>query len=227
MPILNSAIDNLKKENLIFIIFALSIMFCVIPTVMKKDIFNINQGYHFFWLAFMYLIGGFISKYNIKFKFIKSLMLCVYILCIYITFLLKRHLDLMILNDVEYKLNFVEYNSPTIFLSSIALFLVFVNIKVNYLNKVISFISKLTFSVYLIHEHDFINKFFIKDKFSYLLEVSYISMLYKLSLIVFGIFFISILLDVIRTFIFKILFIKKLSIKFENFVYKKLNHLKS
>lgn len=223
MPILNIAIENLKKYQLIFIIFVLSIIFCVIPTVMKKDVFNICRGYHFFWLFFMYLIGGFFSKYDIKFKFMKISMFVLYLLSVYITFLLKKHADFMILNKIEYKFNFVEYNSPTIFLSSIFLFLVFANLKVNYLNKFISFVSKLTFSVYLIHEHDFIRTFFIKDKFSYLLELSTRDMVYRLAIIVFFIFLISIFIDLIRTFIFKILFIKKLFIRCENFICEKFS----
>lgn len=223
MPILNCAINNINKNHLFFIIISLAIIFCVIPIVQNKDVFNLQNGYHFFWLSYLYLIGGYIAKYNIKFRFMKIFMLIVYMASIYLTFLLKKYFDFINLNIGEDKFNFVQYTSPTILISSIALLLLFSNIdiKVNYIKKILTFTSRLVFSVYIIHEHDFVSKFFIREKFSNLLEFTPSVMIFKIFLIVFGIFFISIVLDTIRFMIFKILHIREMCNFAENFICKK------
>lgn len=153
----------------------------------------------------------------------KIFMLIVYIASIYLTFLLKKYFYFINLNIGEDKFNFVQYTSPTILISSIALLLLFSNIdiKVNYIKKILTFTSRLVFSVYIIHEHDFVNKFFIKEKFSNLLYFTPSVMIFKIFLIVFGIFFISIALDTIRFMIFKILHIREICNFAENFIYKK------
>lgn len=48
----------------------LIILFSVLPTIAKNDIFGINRGYSVIWLLVLYIIRAYIreNEYNFKFK---------------------------------------------------------------------------------------------------------------------------------------------------------------
>ena len=71
IPILNFIVQNIDRKKLETAIFTGFILFSIFPTFTLKDQFLLNNGYSFLWLAYLYLIGGYISKYNV-FKNISS-----------------------------------------------------------------------------------------------------------------------------------------------------------
>ena len=66
----------------------------------------------------------------------------------------------------------VEYTSPSSVLISICLIISNgkLDIQNKYLQKIIQFFSTLTFGVYLIHNHNIVRGFIIRNNYSYLLK---------------------------------------------------------
>ncbi|MCI5996625.1 MAG: acyltransferase [Peptoniphilaceae bacterium] len=224
IPIFNSAINNIPEKQLRVIIFSLILVFSIFPTIYIADVFKISRGYHVLWLSILYLVGGYISKYQIKFnfKFDKIILLILYFVCVVITFFIKRYSDYMLINNIEFKFSLMEYVSPTILICSITLLLFFSKIKIRtkFLKNIIIFGGQLCFSIYLIHEHELVREYFIVDKFAYFLNFYSFDMILKIVYTVLEICLVCMFIDVFRWFLFRVLKLKKLFINIENFLLK-------
>ena len=86
MPILNVGLQNLKYEQLRNAIIMIIIVVSILPFIYVGDVFHCKNGYSFVWLMVLYLIGGFIGKYNLNIKFSKILMLLLFIVCVALEF---------------------------------------------------------------------------------------------------------------------------------------------
>lgn len=154
MPILNTAINKLEKEQLKKIIILCILFFSVSTTIWEEDPFRLNGGYSPWWLLLLYLIGGYISRFDVLSK-VKSRYLCLgYAVMIILSWGYKIVLEHDSTKDVGtlHSERLIRYTSPTILLSGIFLLLIFKNLKTNEIaKKVIKFIAPSAFSVYLIH----------------------------------------------------------------------------
>lgn len=122
-------------------------------TLIRQSIFDTSAGYSVSWLAFLYLVGGYISYYGIshKIRIRKSALL--FIGFTSATWLSKMILDYMsyhYLGEVRFGMWLYTYTSPTVLGAAIALLLCFANCKIKHV-KMISILSPLTFGVFLIH----------------------------------------------------------------------------
>lgn len=211
MPILNVGLQNLKYEQLRNAIIMIIIVVSILPFIYAGDVFHCKNGYSFVWLLVLYIIGGFIGKYNLNIKFSKILMLLLFIVCVALEFGNLYLTNYMKLKGVEnFKYTLVSYTSPTMLLSGIALLVLFSKLKLGFLGKIISFLSPLCFSVYLIHEHKVIRNKYIAGQFERFLDYPTKEMVISITITVISIFCIGIFIDFFRECLFKILRLKKL-----------------
>lgn len=212
MPILNSALENMEYKLLRNSIIMIIIIISVLPFIYAGDIFLTRNGSSFVWLMVLYLIGGFIKKYNLHNKFSNSSMIILFAFCIILELAsayLTSYLELKGVTDFKFTL--ISYtSSTTMLLSGISLLIIFSKLKVKSWRKIIAFLSPLCFSVYLIHEHDVIRDKYIIGQFEKFLDYPTKEMLISIGITVVSIFFIGIFIDSFRECLFKVLRLKKL-----------------
>ena len=226
MPILNVIIKNTKRSVLKTILITLILLLYVGERLFQAFSFGFRDGYSFPWLCLIYVIGGYVAKYNSLSRFSIKKSLLYYFLCIVITFFARISLELVIYlyKGVVVKNSFesliIAYTTPTIVLAATFLLNAFSRMKVNNKSaKIISLLSPLAFGVYIIHTHPVI---FIElqGAFAFVAEYNVLLMIACIVGIVFAIYFICTIIEILRLLIFRLFRIKNLSIKVENFINK-------
>lgn len=211
IPLMNAAINHLSKKEAAAALVSAGIF--LIPIELRTGAFLMNGGYGVLWLSYLYLIGGYISKHNLFVDVSPKKPLIVYIACISITFIFK--IGMVYLNRSGNLL--VNYISPFILLSAISLLVLFFNLKISSkVSKIISTIAPLSFSVYLIHTHPLVFSHFFKGLFAFLASENPLILILGIIISVVVIFVICILIDCIRSWIFKKLKIRNLCSHMEN-----------
>lgn len=189
-PILNEAILKLDKKTLSIVLILL--------LVLRPN--NIN----FFLL---YLIGGFIHRF-FALNNMKSFR--IYFIVFYITISTILGVILLVckfIGGIQYGPYIIGYNSLFIIFSSISFFFIFLLLKVE--NSLINSIATSSFAVYLIHEHHLVSPYFSKAIECFILLSDRDEIILSICLLVFIvlIFSFSVLIDKIRIFLFRCLYL--------------------
>ena len=58
--------EKFGKVIMASFIIAFGVIFCIIGFVMPEEVFGLLGGYSFLWLAYLYLVGAYIKKYDFK-----------------------------------------------------------------------------------------------------------------------------------------------------------------
>lgn len=226
IPVLNLTLEKFNKKQMSVILGLGFIFLSLFPTFLMDDLFQIMKGYSAFWLMYLYLIGGFLHKYNV-FSNGKTLNYLTYYICLVLfTFLSKINIEFIttkIFGEVRYNMMFIEYTSPTILLCGIFLVGFFSNLKLNYfIKKLVSFFAPISFGVYLIHNNYLLlNKNWI-NSFVYLTEYRIIKMVILVFVWAFIVYLLCSFIDYFRSLIFKLFKVKERIYYFEK---KYLNDL--
>lgn len=162
MPLVNYGLRKCNKRQLLFVILLLFFFWCILQFIPNNKLDN--SDYNFYttnnYFLFIYVIGGFIRKYNLGNNLIKSFLLLIVFL------LVLEIIILVILGSYSKNYDFLwgilaNNNSPFGILIGIPLFLTFKNLNIGY-NRIINYISKSMFGVYLIHDNSFVRSFLWK-----------------------------------------------------------------
>ncbi len=237
-PFLNKFIRYVDKRHYEKLLLLLFFLMSVIPYLSGNRIFN-NNGYTLYNFIFLYLIGGYLRKYDITKSFIlkrisKSLLqiilICCFFFCaclnfsIYETshFLLGSH---PIIDDVAN--NFISmsfsYSNPMIMIQTIVFFLFFGTL--NFQSKIINFLSKFTVEVYLIHSNIFVNRHLYQWLgISGVSIISY-SFIGRVLVVVFFIYVSCSILGFLRQSLFRFIYHRKLAYKIRKKYYNFLNNI--
>ena len=141
IPFLNAALIKCSKVQFIYLLF---LLFTIIPFFnLKSSETFISGGHNFTWLAFLYVGGAYIKRFQPRFN---SITLVVVILLCSILPLTCRLIGIPAPFGYCYH-NFILYTFCTFLL------LYQINIKNKKLQKIILFASQISFAVYLIHQH--------------------------------------------------------------------------
>ena len=214
MPLLNAAVNHMEQKQLRTAIIVGVLFFSVATTAWDEDPFKLNGGYSAWWLAILYVIGGYINRYKILEKAHKSLLLLGYILMVILSWGTKIVLENANINHSEWLMLhselLIRYTSITILLCAIFLLLFFRNIKFpKWMQQIIKFIAPSAFSVYLIHTQPiiWINKFtdYFKGFACFSLSQEIIAVLTAALTIFLG----GIMIDMIRRILVYIIFLPK------------------
>lgn len=229
IPILNYIINNVEKSTLKYTFLSLLIVFYVGERWLSAYTVGVKDGHSFLWLAILYVLGGYMAKYNTLNKFSTKKSVLLYFVCIVLTFVLRIALEIVVLiykgqvikNSFESLM--LSYTNPLMVLS--AMFLVNACRKARIgkkTTKVIGYLSPLSFGIYLVHTHPIV---FGKLSGVFVFLTNYNVFLMCLCVLGYAIaiWSICIVLNFFRSLLFKLLQIKKLSIWVET----KIEYLKN
>lgn len=71
IPFLNKLIKNFDIQDAKIYIIISTILFCFLPIILQSDLFKFSNGYSFFWLINLFIIGALIKKYDLFSKISK------------------------------------------------------------------------------------------------------------------------------------------------------------
>ncbi len=167
-PYINIIINNISKENYKKLIITLLVIWCIIPTIFGI-FYNSTESLLYYnrliWFMVMYLIGGYIRKYQIKFfeKKKNTYILAIgsflfMILSIFVFYRYRYFLANLGNTEIAY---FWPPNTLPMVLLSISVFEIFLNLKIKN-NKLINVVASTTLGIYMVHDGLFYK--FIWDK---------------------------------------------------------------
>lgn len=209
-PLLNCAIDNLDKKKLIYIICVFA-FFVFYMSFIRHSPYSLD-GKDIVNFSMIYLLGGFLRKYDIMSCFSKKFKFCVIalfailsILCICIVLLPK------LLSDWIYFI-FYSYNSPGIIVLALLFFVLFFFWKVDN-NLLLNKVAASVFAVYLLHENVYFHSMIYNDVFFENIDKNSVGLLFVwIMLKTVLIFLVAFILDYVRVFVYSLikgLFFKK------------------
>ncbi len=207
IPFLNKLLDVLSGRQTIVLCVVLVVLFSVVATFVPGDAFGLGGGYSFLWLAVLYIIGGAIKKYKIEEKVKKRWAALGYLGCwilVWLSRIVIRFLTTKILGYEFGSEMFNGYLSPLVLGMAVSLLLFFSNLKFpKTVNGILKFVSPLSFSVYIIHQQQFVvNQFFV-DKWAYLATGNVFALVGTVLLFAIIVFVVCIAIEFIRVQLFK------------------------
>lgn len=153
VPVLNVALANVKKMTLELVFIGMLLVHSGFS--LKFDPFHLGEGCSVMWLSLLYLLGGYIRKYDIvsKVKSYKAWIL--YFSMSFLTFISKYDIETftpLAQKDPQYGNILISFISPTVFLAAVGLFIAMAKMNFSKTSKkIISVFSPAAFGVYLIH----------------------------------------------------------------------------
>jgi len=144
-PYINVLFRNISMEEFKRLILVTTIIWCVIPSIMTKDL----ECNNLLWFIYLYGIAVFIKlKYEsincFKMKYLYASLFLAMLFFGGLFYLFNKI-------NIDYKMFFGIQRIPTLVVS-LLLFIIALKTKVNN-NLLINNISKCTFGIYLIHDH--------------------------------------------------------------------------
>ena len=210
-PFFNKIIKEVSDKRLKNLAILLFLMFSVLPTFAKQDLFFTNKGYSALWLAVLYILGGIIAKCELFKKLNSFLLFLIYIASVALSWGVKIYCESKNppLNDLRNI--FISYTSPTIIISAIALLVWFSKMKIGKISgAIIKFFAPLTFGIYLVHVNKVIWNNFMKNRFVEFSDYTVFKLIIAVIIAVFLIFIVCAIIEFIRIQLFKLFRINKL-----------------
>lgn len=229
-PYLNHVVEGMNKNQFKRLLIIFFIFISLIPTFTHDYSFNTYGGRSLITFIMLYFIGAYLRKFPIEFEGIfenktekakQLIYLCLYIFFAVLSFLVLRFgIELTNNGELSYYFgvnlqNFnASYASPIIVLETVFYFMFFKSLKIK--SKFINIVSSLTLGVYQISENIYLREN-IYDYFK-LTKIQNVSGRYILYSIVsaFLVFWICIILELIRQKVFKFIYNRKFASKFRN-----------
>ncbi len=216
-PVLNTAVKKLSGRSMGFVIAAFAVIASFYPTIAARE--TLSKGYTFIWLSFLYVVGGYIRKYDIHKSVSKIFASAVYILSTAaqgaLIFVSKRY-DLVFFGDKDYSHIHSWYNNAFVLVSSVSLFILLlgIEIKSDRTRKAVAAVSGVSFTVYLVHGSPAIWQYIVNNYF-FIGHMNTAGSLASIFILAVGIYAASILIGFAQARLFKILHIDRLCEKLE------------
>ena len=224
IPFMNKILEVCDFKQLTGLVSASIIFFSIIPLIFKSDVYFTNNGYTVLWISVLYIIGGYIRKYELhkKISYIKCIL--IYFGATLVTFgqkIITEYVKFIVDGKTVNEGLFIKYTSPTMVICAVSLLCLFA--KVDFkdgMKKLTAIFSPFAFSVYLIHTAPFVWSKVMKNRFLTLAEFNPIVMILVVFATAIGIFALCSFIDFVRVQLFKMFRIKELSVKIEGTVEK-------
>ncbi len=160
IPALNKILEEKSLSKYIIIIGF--VLFTCLPMNLTVDSFSVGYGFSPLWLAYVYLIGGYIKIYA-PLKRLRAihyaLIWAVCTLLHIIAFISLSFLSAKMRSDNSFGKLIMTYNFPTILIGAVAFFIWMLRVRIpTRLGAFLRVISPLSFAVYIIHEHPAIER---------------------------------------------------------------------
>lgn len=171
MPLLNFAVVHMPSRELALTLSGILVLFCVLPISPLTDAFYLHDGYSALWLAVMYLLGGYLGKYELLTRLTGWKWGLVYLGAVVFAWLPR----MMVLwwKPVYYAMGYgnilIEYTSPTIVLAAVSLLAVFSRLRLpRWAERTTEMLSPHVFGIYLVHAHPLVFRHLLEGRFAYL-----------------------------------------------------------
>ena len=213
-PVLNAAAQNMSARSLGLTLLGIFVFCSVLSTVMDVSVFGLSSGYSTLWLCMMYLAGAFLEKIR---KPCPLISFAAFLLFTAVTWL-------FMINGVN---RIMSYTSPTVILAAASLTLTFAKLKIpgKAAKAVIGFAAPSALGIFIIHVHDVIWEFKLKDAAVPFVSDNASLMCAKILLTALIIFLGCFAVDVLRRGIFRLLHIKPLLGKLDSAADSLLNKM--
>ncbi len=212
VPAMNHLIQTFPKSQLRFLVISGAVLLSVIPTWICNDLFFLKDGYTVCWLMYLYIVGGYLSKYPIN-KVSSRKYIYFYFIFVAVTCLHKLYPDFC--GPVK-KMPLLEYTSPTILACAVCLLVFLSHCDFpKLLQSVIHFIAPLSFGVYLLHAQGTVYSNLMKQRFGPLGKHHTVLMILAVLAIAAFWFLLGIAVEYIRQKLFKLLNVSKICKKLD------------
>ena len=224
IPFMNKILEVCDFKQLTGLVSASIIFFSIIPLIFKSDVYFTNNGYTVLWISVLYIIGGYIRKYELHKKISNIKCILIYFGATLVTFgqkIITEYVKFIVDGKTVNEGLFIKYTSPTMVICAVSLLCLFA--KVDFkdgMKKLTDIFSPFAFSVYLIHTAPFVWSKVMKNRFLTFAEFNPIVMILVVFATAIGIFALCSLIDFVRVQLFKMFRIKELSFKIEGTVAK-------
>ena len=214
MPLLDKMIEHTPRKILKGTALFCFIVFCGF-TQFNTQVAYLQGGYSFLWLALLYALGAYISKYQPLKRW--SALHCAlgFFACSAITILSRFFVYALTQSSLvgAEKINIlVSYTSPTVLLGAIFLVCAFSKIRFKHSapKKIVAFLCPMAFGVYLIHCHPIVAEK-LTGAFAWIGGLSAWLVVPAVLGVGMAVFCICLFIDWIRLLLFKLFKIKELS----------------
>ena len=222
IPLLNHLVRTMPRQQLRRILFLLVVVFSVFPTLTRHDRFSLDNGYTVWWLAILYLLGGYIRQYNALAWLRGRRALAVYAGFSLLSYALQMGRDILTRRVSLYawigerffgaQISWLNYLSPTVLLAAVGLLLFFRGLSLSHgVTQLVCRISPLAFGVYLIHNHPLISDLLMEDRFAFYALLPGPVLVLAVLLTALGIYLICTLLDGLRATLFARIGVRRFS----------------
>lgn len=169
MPLLDLAVQNMPKRELTLSLSGILILFCILPISPLTDAFYLHDGYSVLWLAVMYLLGGYLGKYDVLSRLSGKVWGLIYVGAV--LFAWAPRMIALWLKPIYWSMAYgnilIEYTSPTIVLAAVSLLALFSRMELPAAaQKAVTKLSPHAFGVYLLHAHPLMFRYVLEDRFA-------------------------------------------------------------
>ena len=224
VPVLNTAIKGLDKKAFLGVLLGGFALFSVLATFPGKDVFGLRAGESMIWLCLMYLLGGYLKKYEVAEKIKATTGLWIYLGAVAVTYgskLLIGFAGTLLLGRQVYGDMLIQTVSPTVVAAGLGLFLFCAKLPIGEKpGRVIGFFAAGSLGAYLIHVNVFVWENWMADGFVFL--ANWHPALMVLGILGFGItiYLVCALVDIGRESLFRLVRLNLLCQKIETLVAK-------
>ena len=169
MPLLNFAVQKMPKQELKRTLCGILLLFCVLPISPLTDAFYLHDGYSVLWLAVVYLLGGYLGRYEVLTRLSGGTWMLVYLGAV--LFAWAPRMAVLYFKPIYWSMAYgnilIEYTSPTIVLAAVALLAVFSRLMLpGWAEKAVAKLSPHAFGVYLLHAHPLVFRYVLEGRFA-------------------------------------------------------------
>jgi len=225
MPLLNRALETLPRAACRRLVLTAAALFSLLPCLLvlrvflpalpHPDVFVTNSGYSLLWLAALYLTGGYCKKYRLALRWRCRTLALAFLGAIALTWLSRYaigSLTLRLYGETAEENFFVSYTAPGILLASVCLLLLAARLRPRGLwAGLIRFFSPMAFGVYLIHTQPLVFERALKGAFAGFAAHSAPLLALLTLAAALGIFLACLLLDGLRSRLFRLLRLDRLA----------------
>lgn len=215
IPLLNKLIQTLEKKTADrFLLFA-AILFSIAELINTDNALGLKKGYSMIYLILLYIVGGYLKKYDIAKYFSKLQLSIIFIFSFIVTIAGKNLLQytyeqtgIKLLKNMLFK----SYNNILFVISAVSLLLLCskINIKNSLAIRSIKLLAPLTFGVYIIHLTP-VSWHYLENATKFLLDKPIYVMVCGIIVFTIGIFVVCVCIDYVRAMLFKVLRIEHIS----------------
>lgn len=208
IPILNVGIAQLEKRQFTGVVVLFGLFIVSFTTIWHQDSYELQRGFSLVWLVMLYILGGYLSKYQTLQK-IGKLWGCIIfglLVAASVGFDALVRFGPQGIGNLYNQEALIAYTSPTMVAEAVMLLAIFEKVNFSYkVEKWILFFSPAVFGVYLLHVHPIVFDHMINGIGKGILQYPIPVMIACILLLGFAILSVGLCVDLLRIRLFKIL----------------------